>query len=202
MPGAGQNTSAGRQGGASSEENRDAALLQWMQQLAPHGIVTTDTDLCIQSWNNWLETHSGLSAQNVLGRPLLEVFPELATRRLDTFFHGALEGQVSVLSTALHAYLLPFPTTIRDSGFSHMQQTARIGPLLSHRTVCGTIATIEDVTQREVQARLARQHAEELETKVRERTSRLDETVAQLESFSYTVAHDLRAPIRTFKGYT
>jgi signal transduction histidine kinase len=41
-----------------------------------------------------------------------------------------------------------------------------------------------------------------LENKVRERTARLDETVAQLESFSYTVAHDLRAPIRTFKGYT
>lgn len=83
-----------------------------------------------------------------------------------------------------------------------MQQTARIGPLLSGRVVCGTITTIEDVTQREMQAAALRQHAAELESKVKERTSRLDETVAQLESFSYTVAHDLRAPIRTFKGYT
>ena len=203
MAAAGRQTlSPEQQASSAALENRDAALLQWMQQLAPHGILTTDTELYIQSWNYWLETHSGLSAQTVLGRHLLEVFPDLAARRLDAHFHRAIEGQVSVLSTALHGYLLPFPTTMRDSGFAHMQQTARIGPLLSHRTVCGTITTVEDVTQREVQARLARQHAEELETKVRERTSRLDETVAQLESFSYTVAHDLRAPIRTFKGYT
>jgi signal transduction histidine kinase len=180
----------------------EPAILQWMQQLAPHGILTTDTDLRIQTWNHWLEAHSGLSAQDTCGRPLLEVFPDLVTRRLDEHFRHALAGQVSLLSTALHRYLLPLPATVRDSGFQYMQQTARIGPLLSGPVVCGTITTIEDVTQREMQASALRQHAAELENKVRERTSRLDETVAQLESFSYTVAHDLRAPIRTFKGYT
>ena len=183
-------------------ENRDAALLHWMQQLAPHGIFTTDNELRIQTWNHWLETHGGFAAGAVLGKNVLEVFPELVGRRLAEQFQRALEGQVSVLSTALHGYLLPFVSTVRDSGFPFMQQTARIGPLLLNRTVCGTITTIEDVTQREMQARLARQHAEELEIKVRERTSKLDETVVQLESFSYTVAHDLRAPIRTFKGYS
>src|SRR6185503_7274044 len=75
-------------------------------------------------------------------------------------------------------------------------------PLLANRVVCGTITTIEDVTQREMQSAAASEHAAQLENKVRERTARLDETVAQLETFSYTVAHDLRAPIRTFKGYT
>jgi signal transduction histidine kinase len=43
--------------------------------------------------------------------------------------------------------------------------------------------------------------AQDLETKVQERTATLQDTVAQLESFSYTVAHDLRAPIRALKGY-
>src|SRR6185436_16811252 len=108
---------------------------------------------------------SGLSPKLVIGKSLLEVFPELVSRKLIDQFYRALEGQVSVLSTALHNYLLPFPTTMRDSGFQWMQQTARIGPLLLNRSVCGTISTIEDVTQREVQANLARQHAEELETK-------------------------------------
>lgn len=187
---------------ARSDEQRDAALLHWIQQLAPHGVFTTDNDLRIQTWNHWLEIHSGLPAGAVAGKPLLEIYPELATRKLADQFHRAVEGQVSVLSTALHGYLLPFATTMRESGFQFMQQTARIGPLLLNRIVCGTITTIEDVTQREVQASLARKHAEELETRVRERTAKLDETVAQLESFSYTVAHDLRAPIRTFKGYS
>lgn len=183
-------------------ESRDAAILHWMQQLAPHGIFTTDNDLNISTWNHWLETHSGLVAGAVIGKPLWELFPQLVSRKLDAVYRAAVEGQVSVLSTALHGYLLPFTPTIRDSGFSFMQQTARIGPLLLNRSVCGTITTIEDVTQREMQARLARQRAEELETKVHERTSRLNETVAQLESFSYTVAHDLRAPIRSFKGFS
>ena len=186
---------------AGNAEHRDAALLHWMQQLAPHGVFTTDNELRIQTWNHWLETHSGLPANSVIGGSLLEVFPELVTRKLADPFHHAVEGQASVLSAALHGYLLPFAATVRDSGFQFMQQTARIAPLLLNRSVCGTITTIEDVTQREMQTRLAHQHAEELETKVRERTSKLDETVAQLESFSYTVAHDLRAPIRTFRGY-
>ena len=46
-----------------------------------------------------------------------------------------------------------------------------------------------------------KEHALQLETKIKERTSALEDTVAQLESFSYTVAHDLRAPIRALKGY-
>src|SRR5215212_961830 len=156
----------------SSVEQRGAALLHWMQQLAPHGIFATDNELRVQTWNHWLEAHSGLSAKNAIGKPLLELFPQLAARKLADQYHRALEGQVSVLSTALHSYLLPFATTVRDSGFQFMQQTARIGPLLQNRMVCGTITTIEDVTQREVQAAQTREYAEELETKVRERTSK------------------------------
>ncbi len=177
-------------------------MLHWVQQLAPHGIFTTDTELRIQTWNSWLETHSGLSAAKACGKPLVEVFPELRARKLDEHFQRALEGQVSVLSTALHHYLLSMPPTAGNSKFEQMQQTARIGPLLSNRMVCGTITTIEDVTQREVQAAALQEHAADLEKKIKERTARLDETVTQLEGFSYTVAHDLRAPIRTFKGYT
>src|SRR6185369_18085085 len=85
-----------------SADSRDNAILHWMQQLAPHGVFTTDSDLRIQSWNRWLETHSGLSLEAVIGRPLFEIFPDLITRRLDAQFNHAIEGQVSMLSTALH----------------------------------------------------------------------------------------------------
>jgi PAS domain S-box-containing protein len=45
-------------------------------------------------------------------------------------------------------------------------------------------------------------HAEQLEKEVTLRTASLREAVAQLEEFSYSVSHDLRAPIRAIAGYT
>lgn len=140
-------------------DTRDA-LVAWMQDLAPYGIFTTNRDFVVRSWNQWLATHSGLAAEHVVGRSLLELFPELAGRRFDEYFSGALRGEVIVLSTALHKYLLPFRPVSRDWGVEHMLQTARVAPLSAGDEIVGTITIIEDVTQRESQSAVLRRQQE------------------------------------------
>ena len=50
-------------------------------------------------------------------------------------------------------------------------------------------------------ARLRRQHEEKLERTVEQRTLKLRETVQELESYSYSISHDMRAPLRAIQAY-
>jgi PAS domain S-box-containing protein len=72
-----------------------------------------------------------------------------------------------------------------------------------------TTTVIQDVTARHLaeealesaQLKL-KDHAGELEKEVNERTASLTATIQSLEQFCYSIAHDLRAPIRAMQGYT
>jgi PAS domain S-box-containing protein len=155
-------------------------------------IFSKTTEGLITSWNPGAMQLFGYTAQEIVGQPVLKLFPP-----------DRVEEETRIMARVKRGETVPyFDTERRRKDGSLVPVSVTISPLkdMSGKVV-GASQIARDITERKLAEEQIQQLNHELEERVRDRTAQLEASNRELEAFSYSVSHDLRAPLRHILGY-
>lgn len=116
--------------------------------------------------------------------------------RVDTSDRDAIATKLQESLTALHAFSEEFRVLAEDASPRWLKLDAGHS---ARRRLTGVVQDISERKNTEIRLKLLNDGLENLVT---ERTSELHLSLKELEAFSFSVAHDLRSPIRAIVGFS
>jgi PAS domain S-box-containing protein len=173
-----------------SEQQAEALL-----QSAPDAIVVVNESGNIKFVNQRMEDLFGYRKEELIGQSLDIFLPQRLKNRhiqhMKNFFTLAQTRTMSAVKDlfGLHKDGTKIPVDITLSSLESSEGLVVVG-------------AIRDITERKQIEEELRRHRGHLEELVAQRTADLQASNTQLESYSYSIAHDLRAPLRAIISFS